>query len=107
MMEAFRKWGLEDATAAEAPHHKRCSVSRLTYPSIRDSKPVSEGGACTCEAHGQTRLPKPEGIGSECADVLIRLLDFCDRRGVDLMGETRRKMTFNLTRGYRHGGKRL
>lgn len=107
MLEAYRSWGLDDATASEAPHHERCSVSRLTYPTVLDSKPVSEGGACTCESQGQTRLPKPEGIGSEAADVLIRLLDNCERYGIDLMAETRRKMTFNRTRSYRHGGKRL
>lgn len=107
MLEAYRDHGLADATASEAPHHERCSVSRLTYPTRIDSKPVYEGGACTCEVHGQTRLPKPEGFGSEAADVLIRLLDTCDRRGVDLMAETRRKITFNKTRAYRHGGKRM
>lgn len=53
------------------------------------------------------RLPKPEGFGSEAADVLIRLLDTCKRRGVDLGFEYRRKIAHNAQRGYRHGGKRL
>jgi NTP pyrophosphatase (non-canonical NTP hydrolase) len=52
-------------------------------------------------------LPKPEGFGSECADVLIRLLDTCERRGVDLQAEYQRKISFNRTRGYRHGGKAI
>ena len=51
--------------------------------------------------------PKPEGVGSELADVLIRLLDTAKRRGIDLAAEYRRKMQYNRTRGYRHGGKRL
>lgn len=50
--------------------------------------------------------PKPEGVGSEFADVLIRLLDDCYRYGVDLEFEYRRKLAYNRTRGYRHGGKR-
>lgn len=54
-----------------------------------------------------TRTGKPQGFGSECADVLIRLLDTCDRRGIDLDYEYRRKIAHNRTRGYRHGGKRL
>lgn len=53
------------------------------------------------------RRPKPEGFGSECADVLIRLLDTCYRRGVDLGTEFERKLAYNRTRGHRHGGKRL
>lgn len=52
-------------------------------------------------------LPKPEGVGSEVADVLIRLLDFCGRNNVDLWTEYRRKMDYNWTRPHRHGGKKL
>lgn len=50
---------------------------------------------------------KPEGFGSECADVLIRLLDTCERRGIDLDFEYARKIMHNRTRGHRHGGKLL
>src|SRR5574337_772368 len=50
---------------------------------------------------------KPEGVGSELADVLIRLLDMTKRHGIDLYAEFVRKMTYNETRGYRHGGKKL
>lgn len=52
-------------------------------------------------------VPKPVGVGSEFADVLIRLLDSCDRAGVDLAGEFVEKLAYNRTRGHKHGGKRL
>ena len=52
-------------------------------------------------------LMKPEGVGSEVADVFIRLLDFCYRHNVDLSKEFFRKMAYNETRGYRHGGKKI
>lgn len=52
-------------------------------------------------------LAKPEGFGSEAADVFIRLLDTCERRGVNLAYEFERKLAFNATRGNRHGGKNL
>jgi NTP pyrophosphatase (non-canonical NTP hydrolase) len=55
----------------------------------------------------QFGVVKPEGIGSEAADVLIRLLDTCERYGIDLDHEFERKIAFNATRGHRHGGKRL
>lgn len=71
--EAYRKWGLADATA---------------------------------ESDGTVTV-KPEGVGSEYADILIRLLDQCEREGVDLVTEVERKLTYNQQRGYRHGGKRL
>lgn len=50
---------------------------------------------------------KPEGVGSEFADILIRLLDDCDLFGIDLMAEYERKIAYNRTRPYRHGGKAL
>lgn len=52
-------------------------------------------------------VPKPLGIGSEFADVLIRLLDTCGRYGIDLEAEYERKMAFNRTRPHRHGGRNL
>ena len=50
---------------------------------------------------------KPEGVGSEMADVLIRLLDTCDIYGIDLVAEFERKMAYNRTRPYQHGGRTL
>jgi NTP pyrophosphatase (non-canonical NTP hydrolase) len=50
---------------------------------------------------------KPVGVGSEFADVLIRLLDTCDRFGIDLEAEYTAKMQFNWTRPRRHGGKHI
>jgi NTP pyrophosphatase (non-canonical NTP hydrolase) len=79
MFEAFRDHGTDDAT------------ERVTYQQI------TEGA----------RIPKPEGVGSEAADVLIRLLDTCGRYGIDLLEEYERKMFYNRTRSYRHGGKRV
>lgn len=53
------------------------------------------------------KILKPEGVGSELADVLIRLLSSCDQWGVDLVWEYERKMAYNRTRSHRHGGKLL
>lgn len=50
---------------------------------------------------------KPEGVGSEYADILIRLLDQCYRDGVDLEEQYEIKIAYNRKRGYRHGGKKI
>lgn len=50
---------------------------------------------------------KPEGVSSEMADVLIRLLDTCYRYNIDLFSSYRLKMDFNWGRAERHGGKNL
>jgi NTP pyrophosphatase (non-canonical NTP hydrolase) len=81
-LEAYREHGLADATAPRAKNRERLD---------------SEIG----------RDPKPEGVGSEFADIFIRLLDDCQRFGINLEDEYRRKMDYNWTRSHRHGGKRL
>ena len=50
---------------------------------------------------------KPLGVGSEMADILVRLLDTCERYDIDLGAEFRRKLAYNATRPHRHGGKAL
>lgn len=88
-LEAYRDWKLEDATGPATPifaddeDHMGNVVQRGWSP------------------------PKPEGVGSELADVLIRLLDMADLYGIDLETEYGRKMAFNWTRPYRHGGRTL
>lgn len=83
-LEAIRSWGLADATATECPH-----------------------GFLSDYCAKDHALPKPEGVGSEAADVLIRLLDECDRQDINLAAEYRRKIAYNRTRGHKHGGRSL
>lgn len=49
--------------------------------------------------------PKPEGWGVEIADAIIRLIDLAEYKGLDLESIIDQKLKYNLTRGYRHGGK--
>lgn len=50
---------------------------------------------------------KPEGIAVEMADTIIRILDWCGAKGIDIEGVLERKHAYNRTRSYRHGGKKL
>ena len=78
MFEAFRDHGLDDMTAGETQEYINGII-----------------------------MPKPEGVGSEAADVLVRLLDTCSRHDINLFAEWRHKVDFNATRSYRHGGKAI
>ena len=46
---------------------------------------------------------KPEGVPSELADVVIRVLDFCYTEGIDLESIIDAKLRFNESREYLHG----
>ena len=48
---------------------------------------------------------KPEGIPSELADTVIRIMDMCDHYGIDLEAAIVEKHQFNKSRPYRHGNK--
>ena len=52
-------------------------------------------------------LGRPEGIAVEMADCLIRILDWFGGSGVEVETVLRAKHNYNLTREYRHGGKRV
>jgi NTP pyrophosphatase (non-canonical NTP hydrolase) len=49
---------------------------------------------------------KPEGIPSELADVVIRVLDMCGYYGIDLEKIMIEKHQYNESRPFRHGGKK-
>lgn len=91
-LEAFRK-------DPKAPTDKRVPIPGTDGVSDSDSRVLSilEGGKVrpmTCEEE-------------EAADVLVRLMDLCERRGVDLARVTLAKMAYNETRPAMHGGKRV
>lgn len=78
------------------------------YEEYRDGRLPDEryydNERCVTDPIG-TRLPKPEGIPSELADVMIRLFDVCGYYGIDIQAALLEKHTYNLCRPYRHGGK--
>jgi len=49
---------------------------------------------------------KPEGELIELADVVIRILDYCEYKKYDLIEAMSIKHVYNKQRPYRHGGKK-
>ena len=66
MFEAYRDWGFDDMTVGECK----------TFDHSHAQRPFQE------------HLCKPQGFGSECADVLIRLLDMVHRRGMPFIWDS-------------------
>lgn len=73
------------------------------FPCDKNDCDVYDKGHCS----GLQVEDKPEGIAVEMADCIIRILDWCGKEGVDIDAIMQEKMEYNLTRPYRHGGKRL
>lgn len=46
---------------------------------------------------------KPEGLGPEIADAVIRLADLCGQLGIDLEAMVSLKHAYNVTRPRKHG----
>ncbi len=52
-------------------------------------------------------LPNLDSVSVELADVVIRVMDFCQGRGYDVAGAVIAKMNYNTTREHMHGGKKF
>lgn len=52
------------------------------------------------------KLPEVHGQDEELADCIIRILDYCGARGVDIGQVILDKIEYNLSRAYRHGNKK-
>lgn len=59
------------------------------------------------EYSSETGTPKPEGVGAELADAIIRIFDTAEEYGIDLEAVVALKMEYNDSRPFKHGGKHL
>lgn len=55
----------------------------------------------------KTENMKPEGLGVELADAMIRILDLAEYLGMNMDDLITLKMEYNKKRPYRHGGKAI
>ena len=86
-----------------------CEEARKGRPAVYFNTPTGQvsmndlGGSMNLSV-GET-LQKPEGELIELADAVIRIADYCGKRGWDLEQAIKSKLEFNQTRPARHGGK--
>ncbi len=55
----------------------------------------------------EAKPDKPEGVPAELADVVIRIMHFCGKHGINLGKAILQKMAYNESRPFKHGGKIL
>lgn len=80
-------YGCADGYICETPDIKKCPAADI--------------------ANDLCKYAKPEGVATELADCVIRILDYCAYAGIDIEETIRIKHEFNKTRPYKHGGKKI
>lgn len=74
-----------------------------TLPGIAGTYPSTK--AARAGQHGSSVNPKPEGVPSEIADIVIRCFDFAGSNGFNLGAIIQEKLAYNSTRPHMHGKK--
>lgn len=57
--------------------------------------------------YNEDKPTKPEGVPTELADCIIRILGFCARHDIDILSAIVVKMRYNESRPFKHGGKTI
>lgn len=68
---------------------------------------LSEGLEALRKGLPSDHIPEFSGIEEELADVVIRIMDYSQQRGLRVALAIEAKMTYNKTRAYKHGGKKF
>ena len=78
----------------------------LIHDEVSEAHTEFRDGRAPTEVYFNPDKPgKEEGVPVELADVIIRTLDLAARHGIDIGAAIARKVAYNRTRPYRHGGK--
>lgn len=105
---------------SEALEEYRNEAAPLYYTCKHSTYGQADGYICEIQnepdafCSGNDGLPaagckyaKPEGIATELADCIIRILDYCGAKNIDIAEAVRVKHEYNKSRPFRHGGKKI
>ena len=88
--------GFWDDYNEEDVNHDVCKLGLITTE-------VSEAIEARREGLNDKHLPHRTGEEVELADAVIRIMDYCGKKGYDLGGAIYEKLEYNKTRPYKHG----
>lgn len=101
-----------DATFAGAKRHGWYGRKRVDIPKCIAELHSELSEALECWRDGEMKstgldgTSKPEGFGTEIADVVIRCFNLCRALNIDLEAIVAAKVSYNESRPYKHGRKR-
>lgn len=103
LQEEIREWAIEKGWRnLDDPPRDPLQLLMLIVTEIGECAEAFRNGNPPCERLGMKHLSHAE---EELADAVIRIIQMADEYGFNLPGAITRKMSFNWTRPYRHGGK--
>lgn len=82
-------------------------ATKIGLIGVEVSELLEEWRNATPRIHYAGLNNKPEGLGPEIADIILRTADLATVLGVDLETEVSEKLAFNKTRPHMHGGRRF
>lgn len=78
----------------------------LVISEITEAQDELRDGHANTETYYNVEKPgKPEGVPSEMADALIRILDYMGKKKIDVADIVEKKIRYNATRERLHGRK--
>ena len=99
----FEFWRVsEEHGFHESPHDNPYEKAALVHSEISEAVEELRKGY-TNEVYYRESDGKPEGVGIELADALIRIFDLAEMLNINLWDCVVEKHTFNIGRRYMHG----
>lgn len=103
LMHSELSEALEELRGGKAPNETYYAEPKLPYTLVAEAG-YHEAKAII-DRNNEGKPKKPEGVPSEMADVVIRVLDFCGANNIDLESMITEKLAYNATRAQFHGKK--
>ena len=95
--------GFHDEPYSDDPESVALSFMLINGEVNEAFEEVRDGHELTETYYRPENLAKPEGVPSELADAVIRIMDFCGKHGINLEEAIETKAAYNKTREFRHG----